>query len=170
MPPLQDIPSRRRTVHPVWTPVLALLLGGCAGEPETISEAPRTPAVQEIVVGGLDYTFEMAESVSAGPAEIVFENRGEVDHELVLVRLQPGATMEQVTAAMAAREDPRDMMDGIGGILIAAPGETAFGRLQVEFEAGRTYVLLCNFTDTPEAPPHLALGMIRGFIVEAAEA
>ncbi|HSM06665.1 MAG TPA: hypothetical protein VK858_18720 [Longimicrobiales bacterium] len=124
------------------------------------------PEVQRIVVGGLDYTFEMDESAPPGAAEIHFDNRGEVDHELVLVRLRPGATMADFAAAMSAGENPRGLTDGIGGILIAGPGQTSFGSLNVEFEVGRTYMLVCNFTDTPEAPPHFELGMVRAFTVE----
>ena len=78
--------------------------------------------------------------------------------------------MADFAEAMAAGEDPRGLTDGIGGILIAGPGETAMGRLDIDFEAGRTYMLVCNFTDTPEAPPHIELGMVRTFTVEDAEA
>jgi hypothetical protein len=145
---------------------LTLVLGACAAQPP----ADEAAEVHRIVVGGLDYTYEMDESVPPGPAEITFDNRGEVDHELVLIRLQPGATMADFAEAMAAGEDPRGLTDGIGGILIAGPGETSLGRLHFEFEAGRTYMLVCNFTDTPEAPPHIQLGMVRSFTVEGAEA
>ena len=153
-------------VRPWGLASLTLILGACAAQP-VVEEAPE---VHQIVVGGLDYTFEMEESVRPGPAEITFDNRGEVDHEVVLIRLQPGATMADFAEAMATGDDPEALTDGIGGILIAGPGETAMGTLNVDFEAGRTYMLVCTFTDTPDAPPHMELGMVRTFTVEDAEA
>ena len=124
--------------------------------------------VPEIVVDGLDYSFGLEEAVEPGPTDIRFRNVGEVDHEMVMVRLAPDATFADVAGAMSEGADPREFVDGVIGILIADPGEVALGTLRVDFELGRTYVMLCNFTDTPEAPPHLALGMIRAFTVEEA--
>lgn len=165
LPPFASRPPLPR-VRPWGLAPLMLVLGACGAQP-VVDEAPE---IHQIVVGGLDYTFEMEESVPPGPAKILFENRGEVDHEVALIRLQPGATMAEFAEAMASGEDPQALTDGIGGILIAGPGETAMGSLNVDFEAGRTYMLVCTFTDTPEAPPHMELGMVRTFTVEEAEA
>jgi plastocyanin len=147
-----------RTISGLLAPTL--LLGCAVNEP-----APQEPAVRQVVVDGVDYAFGMAEAMEAGPTEIRFENKGEVDHEMVLVRLKVGATLADVSGAMESGGDPREFMDGIAGILIAGPGESALGTLNVTFEEGRTYVMICNFTDTPDAPPHLALGMVQSFTV-----
>ena len=66
---------------------------------------------------------------------------------------------------MQAGEDPMEYLDGFGGILIAQPGETTWGHLRVDLETGRTYALVCNFTDSDDAPPHTALGMMLPFTV-----
>lgn len=164
--PLQPTPNTMHGISrtSITTVVLLLAAGACATPaPETAEAAP-----QEIHVDGLDYAFGMDEAVGPGPAEVTFTNAGEVDHEMVMVRLRPGATMNDVSEAMAAGSDPREFIDGVAGILIAGPGETSLASLQMEFEAGRTYLMLCNFTDTPDAPPHIALGMIRGFSVAEA--
>lgn len=134
---------------------LSLGLGACDTPPE----------IPEITIGGLDYAFAVPASIPAGPVRIAFENRGEVAHELVLVRLKPNATLQDMTEAMSSGSDPREFVDGIAGILIADPGEVALGRLSVEFTPGRTYALVCNFTDSEEAPPHSALGMMSAFTV-----
>ncbi len=62
--------------------------------------------------------------------------------------------------------DREDVVDGFGGVLIADPGEVGWGRLAVELEPGRTYALVCNFTDAEGDPPHSALGMIASFTVD----
>jgi hypothetical protein len=53
-----------------------------------------------------------------------------------------------------------------GGILFAEPGQRSTDRLIVNFEAGRSYMLICNLKDTPEAPEHSAIGMVTGLKVE----
>jgi len=55
----------------------------------------------------------------------------------------------------------------LGGVLFASPGETSWGILTVDIEAGQTYVLWCNFRDTPDAEPHFNLGMVTSFVAEA---
>lgn len=156
--------KRTNWVTYLSTIALGVSAAACAPSGSDRGEAP----VQEIVVSGLDYAFGMTETVQAGPAEVRFDNEGAVEHELVLVRLQEGATMGDMSEAMSSGEDPRQFVDGIVGILIAGPGETSLGALSVEFSPGRTYVMLCNFTDTPDAPPHLELGMVSAFTVPEA--
>jgi len=55
----------------------------------------------------------------------------------------------------------------LGGVLFASPGETSWGILTVDIEAGQTYVLWCNFRDTPDAEPHFNMGMVTSFDAEA---
>lgn len=129
--------------------------------------AAQEPRVEhDIVIPGFDYAFQAPPVLSAGWTAIRFENRGEVDHELVLVRLKPGKTLADAMEVMQADGDPRTVMDGFGGVLIADPGEVGWGRILVNLEAGRTYVLICNFQDEEDAPPHAALGMVTSFTVE----
>ena len=133
-----------------------LWLGACSVQTE----------IPEVIVGGLDYTFDLPVTLSPGPIKVGFENRGEVRHELILARLRPGVLLVDLIAGIEEGEDPDEFTDGIGGILIAEPGETALGRLYVELESGRSYVMVCTFVDEEGAPPHFALGMIRSFSVE----
>lgn len=137
---------------------LTSLLASCAPASET-AEVPLLHVV------GLDYTFALPDSIPTGPVRIDFENRGEVPHEMILVRLRPEVTFPALVEGLQSDADPMDFVDGFGGILIAEPGETTWGHLRVDLEAGRTYALVCNFTDTDEAPPHAALGMMQPFTV-----
>lgn len=133
----------------------AMWLAGCTGE-----SSPN-----EVHVVGLDYAFTVPDRLPPGPTAIAFENRGEVDHEMILVRLKEGVTLDEVMEAVGGGGDPQDYLEGGAGILIADPGQTAESRLFVDLEAGRTYALVCNFQDTPDAPPHTALGMRAAFAV-----
>lgn len=144
--------------------ILALTVVGCgAAQPDAEDSVTASPEASEVVILGHDYAFEVPEPVPSGTVHFSFENVGEVPHEVVLVQLNEGVTAERVAEALQGEVDPATLMAGIVGILIADPGTTAIGRLVVELEAGQTYAMLCNFTDTEDAPPHIALGMMRIF-------
>ncbi|HKK28690.1 MAG TPA: hypothetical protein VKB18_11450 [Gemmatimonadota bacterium] len=123
-------------------------------------------APNQVTVIGRDYAFEAPEVVPPGPTLLGFENRGEVDHEMVLVQLKESMTLEDVMAAVRSGQDRDDLMEGSPAVLIAAPHRSASSRLLVDLVAGRTYVLVCNLQDEPGAPPHMALGMRASFRVE----
>lgn len=141
----------------------SMVLWGCNAPPPDVDAPEVGVQPTEITIRGQDYAFELTEPVPAGMVHFSFENVGEVPHEVIIVQLNEGVTAEQVGQALQGATDPETLMAGIAGILIADPGEVAMGRLAVELESGRTYALLCNFTDTDDAPPHIALGMIRIF-------
>ncbi len=136
--------------------LLALAVTSCA----------RTPEIREVIVGGLDYSFDLNETLGPGPTTIGFENRGEVPHELVVARLRRGVTLTEMISGMMEGGSPEEFSDGLVGILVADPGELAMGRLYVELESGRSYALICMFEDQEGEPPHVALGMVRSFRVE----
>lgn len=124
-------------------------------------------AVNAVTVIGLDYAFGGPRTLPPGPTSIAFENRGEVDHEMILVLLREGVTLDQVLEGVAAGADPGDFTEGGAAILIVGPGETAGSRVQVDLLPGRTYALVCNLQDEPDAPPHAALGMVAALEVSA---
>ena len=49
---------------------------------------------------------------------------------------------------------------------MAVPGVRSAGRLLVNLERGKTYMLICNFQDMPDKPRHVALGMFTSFQVK----
>lgn len=143
--------------------VLSLVVSGhgCA------QSAPRDQR-QQLLIVGTDYAYDVPAEVPPGLTEVSFENRGVVEHEMALARLKPGVTMEEVLALVRDGGDAEEMLDGNAGILFAKPGESSHGKLLVDLVPGRAYGMICNFRDTPEAPPHLALGMHAGFLVSSA--
>jgi hypothetical protein len=54
------------------------------------------------------------------------------------------------------------MIEELVGILIAEPGATTSGGLAIDLLEGRTYMLFCNFQDSPDQPEHFILGMYAG--------
>lgn len=132
-----------------------------------VAETARAQKSADVAITGVDYAFvAVAPQLAAGPTTFSFENTGKVRHELVLVRLRPGITPDSAMRARQAGAPPQTVSEIPNGILIAAPGEKASGRLIVDLAAGRTYLLVCNFRDAPDKPPHTALGMFASFQVK----
>lgn len=139
-----------------------LLVAALASCNRGSGEAP----LNEATVVGTDYAFQMPDVMPAGRTAFAFENRGSVPHEMILVRLKDGVTVQDALAGMQRGASPEAFVDGGANILIAGPGETSSGRILMDLAGGSQYALVCNFRDGPEAPPHTELGMFTGFTVQ----
>lgn len=119
-----------------------------------------------IVIVGNDYAFiGTPESLAAGPTAFAFENRGLVRHEMSVVRLRPGVAASDVVARGPGAASSKALTDQLVGILVARPGERSGGELLVDLVAGHRYLVVCTLRDTPDAAPHIQLGMIASFDV-----
>jgi hypothetical protein len=105
--------------------VIFVLLSGCVPQ-QAAEEIPR------LVIGGLDYTFDVPDPIPSGLVELVFENRGQVRHEVILSELVPGTTLTQLVEAGRSLETREAILRRRGGVLSAEPGEEAWSRLLVE--------------------------------------
>jgi hypothetical protein len=129
------------------------------------SVAPRGSS--HIATVGNDYAFTgIPATIAAGATEFSFENRGKVRHEMSIVLLRPGVTVQQVLERGPAAASSKAMAEQIIGILIARPGESAGGRLSVDLQSGRRYLVVCTLKDTPDDKPHVMLGMVASFEVQ----
>ncbi|HEV8599344.1 MAG TPA: hypothetical protein VGQ69_08300 [Gemmatimonadales bacterium] len=137
-----------RTFLRVWAPATALVLVAASGA------AAQSFATVEVT--GMDYAFRAPATLPPGLTAFSFKNEGKVPHEVVIVRLKPGVVLDSL---LKADNPTRRTMIQLAGILVATPGEAPLGRLLVDLTEG-TYLLLCNFRDAPDKPPHLNLGMV----------
>ena len=127
-----------------------------------VGQAPRTPRQIDVVAN--DYTFlPLPPDINAGPTVFTFVNQGKVMHEVNLVRLKPGVTLADFVNPAHDAFQRRELIDRSVGVLYAGPANAPDGRLLVELVKGSTYVAYCVFRDTPNAPPHLTLGMYTSF-------
>ena len=129
---------------------LAIIVAGCSTNAE-----PRA-----VTITGTDYAFVVPGTLEAGPTLLTLENPGTVDHEMALARLRPGVTLAAALEAMEAGADDDEFLEQPVGVLFAAPGEVSGGQLLVDLVSGATYALICFLRDSPDDPPHLALGMV----------
>lgn len=122
-----------------------------------------------LVVRLMDYSFALDAPPRAGRHTIRVENAGVEPHDLALMKLAPGKTVEDVVtwlnperarrANLAAEPAPSLASLGMlaGGIAAIAPGMESF--FEANFSPGE-YVLFCMAT-APDGRSHIEHGMIR---------
>jgi uncharacterized cupredoxin-like copper-binding protein len=130
-------PLYRRTA--LTLAVLASLAGSACGDNRASTE--KSPA-RVVRVTERDFRISAPDRVSAGDVELLVDNEGPDDHELIVVRA--GKThlpfrADDVTLDEEAAEESKS----IAGAL--EPGEPGTRRLRVHLTPGR-YVLFCNMS------------------------
>lgn len=109
-----------------------------------------------------DYEFILSEySAPAGTVSFNVTNTGEYPHELVIVQLPEGVTVEDVFADPSLEEQIQFV-----GFTFADVGQEAPPLVVTGLEPG-VYTLVC-FVDVPEGIPHVMRGMIAEFEVTEA--
>ena len=142
----------------MWTRsvMLVLILAGAG----TSQEPAR------VATAGVDYAFvQLPTTLASGPTLFSFENRGTKRHEMSIVLLKQGIAPDSLLATKPASVTGRAVSDSIIGLLLARPGERSGGQLYANLISGRTYVVICTLRDTPDARPHMELGMVGSFRV-----
>ena len=146
----------------------ALLAATLASSAEGQAPAPASASSVDakVAVVGNDYAFVgMPTTIAPGETRFSFENRGTVRHEMSMVLLKPGVTVEQVLERGPGAAAGRLFAERLVGILIARPGEASDGQLLVDLQPGRRYLVICTLKDTPDAKQHAQLGMVTSFDV-----
>jgi plastocyanin len=136
------------------------------GMMKTLTVVPATgPTAAEpaadITMNLVDYAFETTPAITAGRHTIKFSNTAAQPHEVVLVKLEPGKTIQDwvQAAEKMAGPLPGRLMDGIAGL---SNGKS--GYITVDFEPGN-YGLVCFVPDATDGRPHFLHGMIQQITV-----
>lgn len=118
--------------------------------------ASRAAPEAAVVIRLVDYAFSVSAPLTAGRHMIRVENAGAEPHEVGLMRLAPGKTMQDLEAWMQTFQGPPPA-SSVGGVSSLAANTEAY------FEADLTpgdYVLICLVT-APDGRPHTEHGMIH---------
>jgi hypothetical protein len=109
-----------------------------------------------------DYDFRLSARITAATKSIRLRNVAAQTHEAVIVKLAPGATVQQFLEAIKKPQGPPPgaLVGGITGI---AKGRTV--DIPTSFTAG-DYALVCFVPDAKDGKPHLAHGMFKQFTVK----
>ena len=128
-----------------------------------VVQAGKTVApASEVVMTLDDYDFRVSTPITSATKSVRFVNVAEQTHEAVIVRLNPGTTVQ---AFLQAMEKPQGPPPGalIGGITGIAKGRTV--EVPTTFTPGE-YALICFVPDAKDGKPHLAHGMVKQFSVK----
>lgn len=150
------IPNREGVPHMVLGMQKSLSVRG--GKPTLISE-PKAG----LTITVADYRFEQSRPITAGTHTIRVTNRGSQPHEVVVVKLDPGATAKDFGAAFEPGASGPPPGRPLGGVVGIESGDHAF--FTARFEPGR-YGLICFFPDPVTGQPHFAHGMTADFTVQ----
>jgi len=118
--------------------------------------APQTAPEPSVVIQLVDYAFSISPPFTAGRHMIRVENAGGEPHEVGLVKLVPGKTMQDFEAWMQNPQGPLPA-NSVGGVSSLAANAEAY--FEVDLTSG-DYVLLCLVT-APDGRPHTEHGMIQ---------
>jgi hypothetical protein len=97
-----------------------------AGEP--VQEDP--PEIEIVTVEMSEYTFEMSNNVSSGKEIWRFTNKGEHLHNLGIIQLEEGKSIEDVAAWLNEQQGPPPF-EYFGMWNLLSPGETSWGEIEL---------------------------------------
>jgi hypothetical protein len=109
-----------------------------------------------------DYGFELSKPLTPGRHTFLVTNAGPQAHELALVKLAPGKTIEEVAHWAEGGMKGPPPGEPIGGVVGLDQGGR--GTFTADMEAGN-YGLICFVPDAKDGKPHLAHGMMKNIKV-----
>ena len=104
-----------------------------------------------------DYSFEFSKPLSSGHHVLRVEDAGSQPHELVIVKLEPGKTVEQFVQWTEKMQGPPPG-SFLGGVSPISAGEVSF--ITLDLSPGE-YGLMCFFPDAKDMKPHFMHGMMK---------
>jgi hypothetical protein len=130
--------------------------------PATAPEGALPTATDTVVMK--DYSFAASRPMAGGSHTILVQNSGPQEHELVLLKLEPGKTVKDfgdwATTGGMKGPPPGLPMGGVGGM---QPGGSAV--FTADLAAG-DYAFICFVPDAKDGKPHLMHGMTQQFAVK----
>jgi hypothetical protein len=127
----------------------------------TPTAASTTPPTPDINLTLTDYAFGVDKPITAGAHTIRVENLADQAHELLLVKLEPGKTVQDLVKWGQKREGPRPGTP-IGGTTPQSKGVVNY--VMATFTPGN-YGFVCLVRDAKDGKPHVLHGMINQFTV-----
>jgi len=121
--------------------------------------APAGPA--DLTINLSNYKFELSDSLTGGSKTIDVVVAPGQPHELAILRLLPGKTMDDFMKWGTTYQGPVPV-SVVGGTTAAVAG--IHQRITVDLTPGQ-YILICFVPDAADGKPHFMKGMMRTFTV-----
>lgn len=128
-----------------------------------VTEAPAEPPAApqaDVHVTLRDFAFDAPDTIPAGETTFDVTNAGQQIHEMGMIKVDEGFTVEEALESLGGAEGPYTVVGALYGLEGGAEGWTT-----IDLTPG-TYALVCFVTDPESGAPHIALGMQDSFTVE----
>jgi hypothetical protein len=125
---------------------------------DSAASAARELPPADLTIAMRDYDFQPSQPLTPGRKTILVTNEGPQPHELALVKLAPGKTVEDFAHWAEVEMKGPPPAEPIGGVVLLDKG--ARGTFTANLEPGN-YGLLCFVPDGKDGKPHLAHGMMK---------
>lgn len=122
-----------------------------------VANANMTEPTADVTMTLSDYTFAFSKPLTAGRQMIKVENVATQPHEVVLIQLEPGKTLEDMGKWVQDFKGPPPGKP-LGGIPAFMPGKNTY--FEVNLTPG-TYGLICFVPDAKDHKPHHQHGMAQ---------
>jgi len=122
--------------------------------------APATAPTPDETITLRDYAFDLSTPLTAGSHVFEVKNVASQPHEVLMVKLAPGKTIEQMLAFIAKQDGPPPGSP-IGGMTAMSTGPTYF---TADITPGN-YALICFVADAKDGKPHFMHGMTKTITV-----
>lgn len=133
--------------------------------PFEVTAAPSGAATSlpeaDFIIKLVDFDFQTSKPLTPGKHAIMVENAGPQAHELVLVKLAPGKTIQDFATWAESMKGPPPATP-VGGVGVLETGMRA--TFAADLTAG-DYGLICFVPDAKDGKLHLAHGMMKNFKV-----
>jgi len=123
------------------------------------ASANTTEPPSDVTLTLSDYKFVLSKPLVAGKQMIKVENMAEQPHEVVMVQLAPGKTIEDLGKWVFDMKGPPPGKP-IGGIPAFMKGKNSF--FEANLEPGE-YGMICFIPDAKDGKPHMQHGMTQQF-------
>lgn len=125
----------------------------------TARPSPSVPLANVDTIVGTEYAFQYPRTLAPGRHRIAFVNAGTVRHEVVMLLLKPGITLQHLIDVQKAGGNVDPLIEDAIGVLHSPAGTSPLGLLDIDMRPGRDYTIICTLTSDDKSPPHLMLGM-----------
>lgn len=132
----------------------------------TVTPPPSDVAPPQVsaTITTREFAFDGPATLPAGQTTVQVVNRGQQSHELALMRIDPGHTVQDLVGILQQSGPdsgpPPDWVHQTRGWDAAGPGVD--GTVTLDLTPG-TYVMLCFLPDVATGTPHALLGMVSSF-------
>lgn len=127
------------------------------------SEPANKPEIKaDATIKLVDFSFAMPAEVKAGQQVWKVVNEGKQVHEIAIIKLAEGKTMEDVANFMQSMAGEPPFADA-GGLQAIDPGDT--GWINLNLQPGN-YVAMCHVPDPATGHAHMEMGMVMPFTVK----